>query len=279
MQHPSSSLVVLLVVVLVTGSAPLAVASVGGSEDQQVIASGPDGLHVAIVRAEGQAAMVRVNYFGQTDVPISDEEAADLEEFVREHGPIELTPSQMLEFEQHVQASFERGSHTNTPCSPEDFELCYEISVEQCEGEGSSVIGGGLGARLAAGTYGTSGALLGGYLAARAFGLLTCEVPVWIGCSQGCGTGGGGGCHPIGACYEQCPENTQPAGQRCRIGNTDGRCCTWNGPSPGNDYCVPPAICYDDICMGCPAGTIPGDGSCDANTHVGCGRCCIPVAG
>jgi hypothetical protein len=267
---------ILTVCALWIASTPADAVSLRAIEEEPVavlVAVGPGDLRFEIVGRDGPTPVLRVSFSDRTDdMPLTSEDLQALDAYIEESGTTQLTEAQVEEFLLRVQSTID-STDSSTPCSPEDFDGCYDQGVEECgHRDISGGIGGSTGARLAPrGVGGILGTAAGAILA----NWVSCNVAVWIGCSSGCQSGGSG-CY-MGSCYEGCPENTQPTGLSCRINGRWGECCSWNGPYIGEDTCVPPAICYDDACMGCPDSTVPGDGDCEANSNVPCGSCCIPT--
>jgi len=247
-----------------------------GEAESRLVGMGPDeDIRFEMLSPEDGAPVMRVRAFGRTDeVPLEPELVQAFESFVEEQGPFLLSAEQVQAFLLTVQDAIDRAD-SSTPCSPEQYQECYERGVEECEGQvQSGSIGAGVGRLLApTGVTGLFAGLVGGFIMNR----VTCNIPVTIGCNFGCQSGGPG-CYPTGSCYEVCPENTQPTRIRCTLNGAPAQCCSWNSPYPGEDTCEPPAICFDDYCLGCPDFTTPGRGHCEANSNVPCGACCIPSA-
>jgi len=272
----SVSIVTVCALLVTSGSARLASGQVVGAEAEgRLVAVGAGDVRFEILGSEGPTPVMRVSFFERNDdIPLTLEDLESFDAYVEENGPVQLSEAQIQEFQLRVQSAMD-STDSSTPCSPEEFDACYNQAVEECEGgRMSGGIGAGVGTRLAAPSG--PGGVLTGAIGAFVMNWLTCDAPVWIGCQVGCSSGGGPGCYPTGSCYEVCPENTQPTRQTCRIGEERGQCCSWNGPGPVEDNCVPPAVCYDDGCMGCPDFTVPGQGDCRGNNGTSqCGECCI----
>jgi len=279
MRSPCRGVSIVTISALLVTSASVRLArgqAVGAEAEGQLVAAGSGEVRFEILGSEGPTPVMRVSFFERADdIPLTSEDLQAFESYVEEYGPIQLSEAQVQEFQLRVQSAID-STDSSTPCSPEDYDGCYNQGVAECGGSiESGAIGAGAGRLVApSGPQGILAGLLGAWVMTR----LTCNFAVKLGCEAGCNDSGTYRCYPSGSCYETCPANTQPAYSSCSIGGVRGQCCSWNGPDPGEDNCVPPAVCYDDYCWGCPSSTTPGEGDCHGNNGGGgCGSCCIPT--